>query len=169
MGDALMEIVIRTAVVYIVLWLVIRGTGKRELATMGPFDLVLLIVVGDIVQQAVTQEDMSLTGAVIALATMALIVISVSALTRRSRRARALIEGQPTTVVKGGVPIDAALRRERLPMAELLEAARSKGIDDLASVRYAIVEPNGGFSFITDDGLSDEADSSGVHGGAATP
>jgi uncharacterized membrane protein YcaP (DUF421 family) len=152
-----MELVVRTAVVYVVLWAVMRATGKRELAEMGPFELVLLIVVGDVIQQAVTQEDMSLTGAVIVLATMGLLVVAANAITRRSDRARHLIEGHPTTVVRDGTVDEDALRLERLPMADLLEAARSKGIDDLAKVRYAILEPNGQFSFITnDDSTSDD-------------
>jgi uncharacterized membrane protein YcaP (DUF421 family) len=149
-----MELVIRTVVVYVVLWAVMRGTGKRELAELGPFDLVLLIVVGDVVQQAVTQEDMSVTGATIVLATMGLLVVGVAALTRRSPGARHVIEGHPTTVVTHGVLDEQAMRQERLPIADLLEAARQKGIDDLAKVEYAIVEPNGRFSFITRDGES---------------
>jgi uncharacterized membrane protein YcaP (DUF421 family) len=153
-----MELVLRTAVVYVVLWAVMRATGKRELAEMSPFDLVLLIVVGDVIQQAVTQEDMSITGAVIVLATMSLLVVTANAITRRSDRARHLIEGHPTTVVRDGTVDEDALRLERLPIADLLEAARSKGIDDLAKVRYAILEPNGQFSFITnDDSTSDDA------------
>jgi uncharacterized membrane protein YcaP (DUF421 family) len=152
-----MELVLRTLAVYVLLWIVMRGTGKRELAALGPFDLVLIVVIGDVVQQAVTQEDMSITGAVIVLATMAAVVLSVNALTRRFDRARAVIEGQPTTVVRDGQPLDIGLRVERLPLADLLEAARSKGIDDLAKVRYAIVEPNGQFSFITND-VSDQGD-----------
>jgi uncharacterized membrane protein YcaP (DUF421 family) len=152
-----MELVFRTAVVYVVLWAVMRATGKRELAEMGPFDLVLLIVVGDVIQQAVTQEDMSLTGASIVLATMGLLVVTANALTRRSDRARHLLEGHPTTVVRDGSVDQDAMRLERLPMSDLLEAARSKGIDDLAKVKYAILEPNGRFSFITDeDSTSDD-------------
>lgn len=153
-----MELVVRTAVVYAVLWAVMRGTGKRELAELGPFDLVLLIVVGDVIQQAVTQEDMSITGGAIVLATMGLLVLGVNALTRRSARARHLIEGHPTTVVHQGSVDESAMRQERLPMADLLEAARAKGIDDLAKVEYAIVEPNGRFSFITRDGSSGDDD-----------
>jgi uncharacterized membrane protein YcaP (DUF421 family) len=153
-----MELVLRTAVVYVLLWAVIRGTGKRELSELGPFDLVLLIVLGDVVQQAVTQEDMSITGGLIVLSTMGLIVVGVGELLRRSARARRIIEGNPTTVVRDGVVEDEAMRVERLPMADLLEAARSKGIDDLASVRYAILEPNGRFSFITNDQSTDDGD-----------
>ena len=156
-----MELVVRTAVVYVVLWAVMRATGKRELAEMGPFDLVLLIVVGDVIQQAVTQEDMSLTGASIVLATMGLLVVTANALTRRSDRARHLIEGHPTTVVHDGSVDQDAMRLERLPMSDLLEAARSKGIDDLAKVKWAILEPNGRFSFITDeDSTSDDEEPS---------
>jgi uncharacterized membrane protein YcaP (DUF421 family) len=153
-----MELVLRTAVVYVLLWAVIRGTGKRELSELGPFDLVLLIVLGDVVQQAVTQEDMSITGGLIVLATMGLIVVAIGELLRRSARARRIIEGNPTTVVRDGEVENEAMRVERLPMADLLEAARSKGIDDLASVRYAILEPNGRFSFITNEQSPDDDD-----------
>jgi uncharacterized membrane protein YcaP (DUF421 family) len=153
-----MELVLRTAVVYVLLWAVIRGTGKRELSELGPFDLVLLIVLGDVVQQAVTQEDMSITGGLIVLATMGLIVVAIGELLRRSARARRIIEGNPTTVIRDGEVENEAMRVERLPMADLLEAARSKGIDDLASVRYAILEPNGRFSFITNEQSTEDDD-----------
>ena len=158
-----MELVLRTAVVYVLLWAVIRGTGKRELSELGPFDLVLLIVLGDVVQQAVTQEDMSITGGLIVLSTMAVIVVAVGELIRRSGRARRIIEGNPTTVVHDGEVQGEAMRVERLPMADLLEAARAKGIDDLSSVRYAILEPNGRFSFITNDAASDGGDDEPDH------
>jgi uncharacterized membrane protein YcaP (DUF421 family) len=158
-----MELVVRTAVVYVLLWGVVRGTGKRELAELGPFDLVLLIVLGDVVQQAITQEDMSITGGLIVLATMATIVVIVREVTLRSRRARALIEGNPTMIVHDCQVRPEAMRIERLPMAELLEAARSKGIEDLATVRYAILEPNGRFSFITDDAGSPDDDDGPDH------
>jgi uncharacterized membrane protein YcaP (DUF421 family) len=154
-----MELVLRTVVVYWILWAVIRGTGKRELAQIGPFDLVLLIVVGDVVQQAVTQEDMSVTGALIVLATMGLMVLLVGAVTRRSERARGIIEGVPTVVVRDGEVLDENVGVERLPLADLREAARNRGIDDLDKVRYAIVEPNGRFSFLTvDEAPADDSD-----------
>lgn len=153
-----MELVLRTIVVYVLLWAVVRGTGKRELAELGPFDLVLLIVLGDVVQQAITQEDMSITGGFIVLATMGLLVVAIAELIRRSARARRIIEGSPTTIVRRGAVQDEAMLIERLPMADLLEAARAKGIDDLATVRYAILEPNGRFSFITDDAATTDDD-----------
>jgi uncharacterized membrane protein YcaP (DUF421 family) len=158
-----MELVVRTLVVYILLWALIRGTGKRELAELGPFDLVLLVVIGDVVQQAVTQEDMSITGGGIVLATMGVIVITVTALTRRWPRFRNFVEGTPTTVIMRGKVQKEALHVEKLPMAELLEAARAKGIDDLAKVRYAVLEPNGRFSFITEDQSSGDDDEPSHH------
>jgi len=158
-----MELVLRTIVVYVLLWAVVRGTGKRELAELGPFDLVLLIVLGDVVQQAITQEDMSITGGFIVLATMGLLVVAIAELIRRSARARRIIEGSPTTVVRRGAVQDEAMLIERLPMADLLEAARAKGIDDLATVRYAILEPNGRFSFITDDAATTDDDDDTSH------
>ena len=158
-----MELVLRTIVVYVLLWAVIRGTGKRELAELGPFDLVLLIVLGDVVQQAITQEDMSITGGFIVLSTMGLLVVAIAELIRRSARARRIIEGSPTTVVRRGAVQDEAMLIERLPMADLLEAARAKGIDDLATVRYAILEPNGRFSFITDDAATTDDDDDTSH------
>lgn len=153
-----MELVLRTAVVYVLLWAVIRGTGKRELAELGAFDLVLLIVLGDVVQQAVTQEDMSLTGSLIVVATMAQMVLAVSWLTRRSGRARRIIEGHPTTIVDHGTVNEDAMGVERLPIADLFEAARNNGIDDLSKVRYAILEPNGRFSFVTESEASGDED-----------
>ena len=158
-----MELVLRTIVVYVLLWAVVRGTGKRELAELGPFDLVLLIVLGDVVQQAITQEDMSITGGFIVLSTMGLLVVAIAELIRRSARARRIIEGSPTTVVRRGAVQDEAMLIERLPMADLLEAARAKGIDDLATVRYAILEPNGRFSFITDDAATTDDDDDTSH------
>ena len=125
-----MELVLRTAVVYLLLWAVIRATGKRELSELVPFDLVLLIVLGDVIQQAITQEDMSITGGLIVLATMGVIVVAVNDTDRGSGRARRFVEGHPTTIVRDGKVEEDALRIERLPIADLLEAARSKGIDD---------------------------------------
>jgi uncharacterized membrane protein YcaP (DUF421 family) len=155
-----MELVARAAAIYVLLWLLVRATGKRELSALGPFDLLLIVVIGDVVQQAVTQEDMSFTGALIVLATMGTIVLAVSALSRRFGGVRRMIEGQPTVVVRDGQPLDDALEHERLPIEELKEAARTKGIDDLSKVRFAIVEPNGMSSFITLESESEQDDNS---------
>jgi uncharacterized membrane protein YcaP (DUF421 family) len=143
-----MEIVIRATVIYWFLWLVMRASGKRELAQMSPFDLVLLVTMGDLVQQAVTQEDFSLVGAFISVGTLALWVTTFSYVSYKSRLARIALGGEPVTMVEDGHAKDDALRVERVTHEDLAEAARNHGIGDLASIRLAVLEPDGKFSFV---------------------
>ena len=147
-----MEVVIRATVVFFFLWAMTRALGKRELAEMTAFELVLLVVVGDLVQQGVTQEDYSLTGAVLAAGTIGLWVLVFAYASYRSRRLQPLLEGMPVIVVHNGQPVEPALRVERLHLDEVKEAARNQGIADLADVRLGVLEPDGRFSFLTGDG-----------------
>jgi uncharacterized membrane protein YcaP (DUF421 family) len=147
-----MEIVLRATAIYFFLWLLTRGLGKRELAEMTAFELLLLVVVGDLIQQGVTQEDMSVTGAMLAVGTIGLWILVFSWLAYRHRGARDVIEGAPVVVVRDGRPIDPALRLERVSLDEVLSSARNQGISDLAQVHLAILEPDGRFSFLTRDG-----------------
>ena len=146
-----MEIAVRATVVYGLLFLLFRGMRKRSLAEMSPFEMILLVALGDIVQQGITQEDYSLTGAGLAAGTFAFWVTVMTWLSYRSDRARALIEGRPLVIVENGQPVEAALRLEHMPLAEVLEAARLEGIDDLAKVRLAVLETSGRMSFIRQD------------------
>lgn len=143
-----MEIVVRALVVYVLLWVLLRAMGKRELAEMTAFELVLLVVIGDLVQQGVTQDDRSLTGIVLAIAPMALLIMGTSFVTARSSRAAQVLEGTPTVVVRAGEPLTGVLDAERIPVHELLQAARANGISDLADVEWCILEPDGRFSFV---------------------
>jgi uncharacterized membrane protein YcaP (DUF421 family) len=143
-----METVIRATVVYIALWGLVRGLGKRELAELSPFDLILLIVLGDMVQQGITQEDTSVTGALLAVGTLAFWVIVSSFVTWKWRGSRRVIAGTPVVVVQDGRLLEDSLRYERLPAEEVLEAARAQGIGDLADVKIAVLEPTGTISFI---------------------
>jgi uncharacterized membrane protein YcaP (DUF421 family) len=149
-----MEIVVRAAVVFVFLFLLLRGMGKRELAELTAFELVILVIMGDLVQQGVTEEDMSITGAVLAVGTMGLLTMGLSALAFRSKRARPLLEGVPVVLVRDGHVIDEALRLEGMAFDELLQAARHEGIGDLADVEVCVLEPDGRMSFIRkqDDG-----------------
>jgi uncharacterized membrane protein YcaP (DUF421 family) len=142
-----MEIVLRAVFVFVFLYVLTRAMGKRELSETTPFELLLLVVLGDIVQQGVMQEDMSATGSAIAAATVGLLVLLLSWGTFRSRRAAALLEGQPTVVVAGGRVLPDALSVERLTVDELLSAAREQGVEDLSAVRLAVLESDGKFSF----------------------
>ena len=143
-----MEIVVRATVIFGVMLLVTRGTKRRTLADMAPFELLLLVTMGDIIQQAVTQEDYSITGAVLAVSTFAFWITLLSYLTWRSRRFAQIIDGVPIVIVADGEPVEQALTVERLPLDEVLEAARQEGIDDLGTVKLAVLEPSGRISFI---------------------
>lgn len=146
-----MDIVYRAAVIYFFLWFITRVVGKRELGSMSAFELVLLVCMGDLVQQGVTQEDYSLTGAMLAIGTFALLMVLFAWLSFRFKRARPLLEGLPVVVVQDGRMRPDVMSYERLDEDELFEALREQGIDDLGKVRYGVLEPDGKYSFFTSD------------------
>jgi uncharacterized membrane protein YcaP (DUF421 family) len=143
-----MEIVVRATLVFALLFVLMRGLRKRTLAEMSPFEMILLVTFGDIVQQGVTQEDYSLTGVVLAVGTFAFWISVMSWLSYRFPRARKAIEGVPLVIVENGRPVEATMRLEQMPLEEVMEAARQQGIADLAEVRLAVLEPSGKLSFI---------------------
>lgn len=146
-----MEIVARATVVFAFLFLLTRGSKRRTLADFAPFELLLLVTIGDIVQQGVTQEDMSITGAVLAASTLAFWVTVLSYVTWRWPRVASVVEGAPLVIIQDGKPIDHVLRSERLPLDEVKEAARQNGIENLDEVRLGVLEPTGRISFIMND------------------
>src|SRR5262252_3278973 len=119
-----MDLVVRAIFVFFFLLVLTRVIGKRELSTLQPFDLILLIVVGDALQQGLTQDDYSLTGAVLVVGTIAVLQVGVSWLTFRFPRIRPVLEGEPLIIVEDGKPIERNLKRERLTISEVAEAAR---------------------------------------------
>jgi len=151
-----MSIVVRCTAIYFLLWIVARGTGKRELAQLSTFEFILLVIMGDLIQQGVTEEDRSITGAALAVATITFWVLVFALLTYRSKRAQDAFEGIPVVVVRDGKPLADAMRYEHLSRDELDQEARAQGIDDLGRVKLAILEPDGQFSFILDDGPTEQ-------------
>ncbi len=150
-----MDLVARAVIVFFVVFLVTRVVGRRELSTMEPFDLILLVVTGDLVQQGVTQSDYSLTGAVTVIATIALLTVTLSYLSYKVPRLRPMLDGEPLVLVQDGEVIERNLRRERITVGELLAAARQQQLPSLENVRFAVLETNGAISFIAaDDGQS---------------
>ena len=143
-----MEIVGRATIVFIFMFVLLRGMKRRTLSDLSPLEMILLVVLGDIVQQGVTQEDYSLSGVILAVSTFAFWIAAMNWLTYRSDRARRVIEGVPIVVIQDGEPVMESLRLEQIPLAELHEAARQEGIDDLGEVRLGVLEPSGRFSFI---------------------
>lgn len=150
-----MEIIVRSTLVLWLLWFLTRGSGKKQLAELSAFDLVLLVVLGDIVQQAVTQEDYSVTGAALAVSTLAGWVLLMSAIQHRLPAARSVLSGSPVVLVWDGQVLDEPMRREKLSHDDLTEAARSQGLDDLRQVRAAVLEADGALSFVTGDPAHD--------------
>jgi uncharacterized membrane protein YcaP (DUF421 family) len=146
------EVILRATCLYGFLWLVARGTGKRELSELTAFELILLVTMGDLIQQGVTQEDYSLTGALLAVGTFAFWILVFGYLSWRFPRTRPAIEGVPVVVLRDGRPLPEVLKLERLTLDELREGARNQGISDLAHVSIGVLEPDGKFSFIRADG-----------------
>ena len=143
-----MDIVGRGVVVFVFLFLLMRIMGKRELSSLEPFDLILLVILGDAVQQGLTQDDYSLTGAMLAVGTIAVLQIATSYANFKFPRLRSLLDGEPLVVVQDGRPIVKNLDRERLTADDLAVAARREGIAKLDDVAWAVIEPSGTISFI---------------------
>ena len=143
-----MDIVLRATVIFIALYLLVRLMGKRELGQMTPFELIVLVVIGDLIQQGVTQNDFSLTGAIIAISTIAFLALVMSWASYLWPRAERLLEGEPRVIVRDGELLSANLRRNRLTTSEIESEMRLAGIGHMDHVQWAILEPRGKISFI---------------------
>ncbi|WP_326914922.1 DUF421 domain-containing protein [Sphingopyxis chilensis] len=143
-----MDIILRATAMFVLLYLLIRLLGKRELAQMTPFELVLMVVMGDLIQQGVTHNDFSLTGGLLAIGTFAFWALVLSWTTYLFPKAQNILEGSPRVIVRDGVIIEENLRRDRLTRDEILSEMRLAGIGRLGDVEWAILEPQGKISFI---------------------
>jgi uncharacterized membrane protein YcaP (DUF421 family) len=144
-----MDVVIRAAIAFFFIFFLTRVIGRRELSSLQPFDLILLVVLGDIVQQGVTQSDYSVTGLLLAGATIAVLQLTVSYVSFRVARLRPLLEGEPIVLIEDGRFIDMNLERERLTQGEVLEEARQNQIGSADEIQWAVLETSGNISFIT--------------------
>ena len=143
-----MDLVFRAAAAFIFIFAITRLVGRRELNSLEPFDLILLVVTGDLVQQGITQSDYSVTGAFIVISVIALLTVAVSYLSFRAPPLRRVFEGEPIVLVENGRPIERNLRRERITVEELEEKARLQQVEALSDVRLAVLETNGDISII---------------------
>jgi len=143
-----MDLVVRAAIAFFFVYFLTRVIGRRELSSMQPFDLIMLVMVGDLVQQGVTQNDFSVTGALLVGSTIGLLTVFVSYTSFRFPRLRPVLDGEPVIVVEDGKPIDRNLRRNRITLEELAAAARLEGLASVSDVRWAVLETNGRLSFI---------------------
>src|SRR3954451_8912806 len=143
-----MDIVIRAVVIFLAIYAVTRLIGRRELGMNEPFDLILLVVIGDLIQQGATQSDYSVTGTVLALSTFVLLTVALSYMRFRGTRLRKVPEGQPLVLVENGKPIEDNLKSQRLVIDEILSEARIQQVAFLKDIRWAILETNGSISIV---------------------
>src|SRR3977135_2868202 len=135
-----MDLVIRAAVVFGFIFLITRIAGRRQLSEFEPFDVILLVVLGDLVQQGITQSDQSVTGTLIVISTITLLSVVVSWVSFRSAGVRLVTEGEPIVLVQDGRIIERNLSRERLTHGDVEEEARKQQLSSLSQVRWAILE-----------------------------
>ncbi|MBD8641854.1 MULTISPECIES: DUF421 domain-containing protein [unclassified Sphingomonas] len=146
-----MDIVLRASVTFAALYLLLRLLGKREIGQLTPFELVVIVVMGDLVQQGVTHNDFSLTGSILAIATFAFWALVMSWATYLSPRLETLLDGRPQVVIRDGELITANLRRDRITRGEVEAEMRLAGIAHMKDVAWAILETQGKISFIRKD------------------
>ena len=147
-----MDLVVRAAVAFFFILLLTRIVGRRELSSLQPFDLIMLVVIGDLIQQGVTQNDFSVTGAFLVCGTIAVLTVATSYTSFRFPRLRPALDGEAVIVVEDGKPIERNLARNRITLEELATEARLEGLASLDDVRWAVLETNGKISFITKSG-----------------
>lgn len=143
-----MDLALRAIIAFLLIFLITRVVGRRELSSLEPFDLIMLIVIGDLIQQGVTQSDTSVTGILIVLSVMATMTVLVAYLNFRFRSIRPFLEGRPVVLVENGEIVERNLSRERLTVEELESEARLEQIESIDAVRLAVLETNGKISFL---------------------
>jgi len=143
-----MDLVIRAVVIFFFIFLVTRVAGRREISSLQPFDMILLVVLGDLVQQGITQSDESVTGTLVVISTMTLLSVGVSWFTFRFPRVRPVTEGEPVVLVQDGRPIERNLRRERITVDDIEEEARCAQVSSIGDLEWAILEDDGKISCI---------------------
>lgn len=150
-----MEIAIRAVVMFVFLWGVTRAVGRSTLGELSTFELLLYVTMGDLVQQAVTQQDYSVTGGTVAVSVFALMTALLSWVQWRFPRVRGVVSGTPVVVVRDGSMLEPAMRQQRLSSTDLVTAARQQGIRDIRDLDLAVLEADGKISFFTrEDGSS---------------
>ena len=144
-----MDAVLRGLAIYFTLLVITRLSGRRTLAQMTPFDLVIVLVISETTQQAMLGDDFSITNAVILILTLFTTDIGLSYVKRWWPRAAHIIDGVPTVLVTDGVYDERALKGARLQKEDVMQAARSQeGIESVAEIKFAILEVSGNISII---------------------
>ena len=147
-GITVWEKVLRAAVVYIFLLIAFRLTGKRQVGQMTTFDLVVVLVISNVLQNAMIGADNSVAGGILGAAVILIVNFIIAEIAVRSRRAERILEPEPTVLIVNGKIIEKNLRKELISIADLHSALRKDGIISSEDVKLAVLEPNGGISII---------------------
>lgn len=147
-GSSLVDVAIRTAVIYVVLIAGLRIAGKREVGQLSIFDLIVLLVIADAVQNAMVGQNTSLAGGIVAAITLITLDKLLNVVTERVPRVRKLLEGESQELIRDGVVLEDALRKEGIDDDDLAAALRRRGVLDPADVRLAVLETDGSISVV---------------------
>jgi uncharacterized membrane protein YcaP (DUF421 family) len=156
-GSVLLQIVLRTGVIYLLVLIGVRLSGKREVGQMTPFDLTLLLLLSNSVQNAMTGPDTSLLGGAVAACTLLVLNYGVAAVSGSNRHLRRLIQGEPSLLIHDGKVIEPHMARERVSMDELHRALREHGINSPEQVALAVLEVDGSISCLKYDEIKPDA------------
>ena len=156
-AHALLEVCLRTGVIYFVVLIGVRLSGKREVGQMTPFDLTLLLLISNAVQNAMTGPDTSLVGGVVAASTLLILNYLIAELSGGNRRFRKFVQGQPSLMVHDGQVIMAHMAKEHISMDELQRTMREHGIGSLKDVALAVLEVDGSISFLKYEEIKPDA------------
>jgi uncharacterized membrane protein YcaP (DUF421 family) len=156
-GHVLIEIALRTVIIYCVVLLGVRLSGKREVGQMTPFDLTLLLLISNSVQNAMTGPDTSLVGGLVAACTLLVMNYLIADLSGANRRFRKFIQGQPSLLIHDGQVIEAHMAKEHVSMDELQRALRERGIANYHDVALAVLEVDGSISCLKYDDIKPDA------------
>jgi uncharacterized membrane protein YcaP (DUF421 family) len=156
-GQALLVIAVRTTIIYIVVLAGVRLSGKREVGQMTPFDLTLLLLISNSVQNAMTGGDNSLLGGIIAAITLLVLNYFVADLSGANRRFRQFVQGQPSLLVHDGQVIESHMAKEHVSMDELERALRQHGLSSYKDVALGVLEVDGSISLLKYDEIKPDA------------
>lgn len=147
-GTPWWEIIVRSTVVYLAVVIGFRLSGKRQIGQMTPFDLVVILLIANAVQNAMVGPDVSLAGGLVSAATLLAISFGVAELRERSSRFERLVQGQPVLLVIDGEVLWRNMRKERIDQADLDQAIREHGVDGLENVKLGVLDVTGTISIV---------------------
>ena len=156
-GHVLLQILLRTGAIYLLVLIGVRLSGKREVGQMTPFDLTLLLLLSNSVQNAMTGPYTSLMGGAVAACTLLLLNYLVADISGLNRRFRKLIQGQPSLLVHDGKVIESHMAKEHVSLDELHRALREQGISSMDQVALSVLEVDGSISFLKYDEINPDA------------